>query len=216
MENKHQVLLFDRLQENYADILAEWSVLDPMELIEKAEEIYATGLVKEHLLHYVDEDQSKWFLRFQNPLEIVRDKWIEENGMGRVHDEDFSHAVWMVVDCQDTEGLYALSSDADPAPGRDEPVTVREFIEKHPNVSFGMMTPGGFVYLTPEKAKLLLAGQSVKGHPGSPEYAVEITAEELLNQEVIEANFSGDVWHMLSDVIREQKSTSLEQEVAMC
>lgn len=216
MENKHQVLLFDRLQENYAGFLAEWSAMAPAELIEKSEQIYATGLVKDHLLHYVDEDQTKWFLRFQNPLEIVRDKWIEENGMGRVHDEDFSHAVWMVTDCQDTEGLYALSSDAEPTPGRDEPITVRDFIERHPNVPFGMMTPGGLVYLTPEKAKLLLVGQSVKGHPGEIKYAIEITAEELLNQEVIEANFSCDEWHILSDVICEQESPSLEQEVTMC
>jgi len=216
MENKHQVLIFDRLRENYADFVAEWSSMSASELVERAEEIYATRLVKEHLIHYVNEDQAKWFLRFQNPLEVVRDKWIEENGMGMVHDEDFSHAVWTVMDCQDTESFYALMPDAEPTSGRDEPVTVREFIERHPNVSFGMMTPGGFVYLTPEKAKLLLAGQSVKGHPGNPEYAVEISAEELLNQEVIQANFSDDAWHMLSDVIREQKPPSLEQEVAMC
>jgi len=93
---------------------------------------------------------------------------------------------------------------------------VREFIERHPNAAFDMMTPYGFVYLTPEKAKLLLSGQNVKGHPGDIEYAMEITSEELLNQEVIRANFSGDVWHMLSGEIREQAPPSLEQGVTMC
>ncbi len=217
MENKHQVLLFDRLQENYADFLAEWSALDPVELIEKSEQIYATRLVKERLLRYVDEDQAEWFLRFQNPLEIVRDKWIEENGMEMVHDEDFSHAVWSVMDCQDTGSLYAPAPGVQPAPDRDEPVTVREFFERHPNVSFEMMTPCGFVSLKPEKAKLLLSGQSVKGHPGYIEYAMEITADELLSQEVIRANFSDDVWHMLSAEIREmnQEPLTLEQEVTM-
>ncbi len=216
MENKHKALLFDRLGENYTDFVAEWSSLFISELIERAEEIYATRLVKEHLMRNVDEDQAKWFLRFQNPLEIVRDKWIEENGMERVHDEDFSHAVWFVMDCQDTESLYALMSDAEPASDRDEPVTVREFIERHPNAAFDMMTPYGFVYLTPEKAKLLLSGQNVKGHPGKIEYAMEITSDELLNQEVVRANFSGDAWHMLSDVIREQEPSSQEQGVTMC
>lgn len=216
MENKHQVLLFDRLRENYADFVAEWSSVSASELIEKAEEIYATRLVKEHLMRHVDEEQAKWFLRFQNPLEIVRDKWIEENGMERVHDEDFSHAVWSIMDYQDTESFYALAPDAEPTPGRDEPVTVREFIERHPNVSFDMMTPYGFVYLTPEKAKLLLSGQNVKGHPGEIEYAMEITSDELLNQEVISANFNGDVWHLLSDEIREQTLPSPEQGVTMC
>ena len=218
MENKHQVLLFDRLRGNYADFVTEWSTMPPFELIKKAEKIYATRLVMEHLMRHVDEQQAEWFLRFQNPLEIVRDKWIEENGMEMVHDEDFSHAVWTVMDCQDTESLYALVSGAEPAPGRDDPVTVREFIERHPNVSFDMMTPGGFVYLTSEKAKLLLSGQSVKGHPGDIEYAMEISADELLNQEVIHANFNGDVWHMLSDDIREmeQEPPSLGQGVTMC
>jgi len=216
MENKHQVSLFDRLRENYADFIAEWSSMSASELIEKAEEIYATRLVKEHLMRYVDEEQAKWFLRFQNPLEIVRDKWIEENGMEIVHDEDFSHAVWTVMDCQDTESYYVLAPDAEPTPCRDESVTIREFIERHPNVPFDMMTPYGFVYLTPEKAKLLLSDQNVKGHPSEIEYAMEITSDELLNQEVIRANFDGDVWHMLSGEIQEQVPPSLEQGVTMC
>lgn len=218
MENKYQVLLFDRLEKNYADFVTGWSALTPSELIEKSEEIYAAQMVKKHLMGNVDEQQAEWFLRFENPLEIMRDKWIEENGIEMVHDEDFTHAVWAVMDCQDTEGLYALAPGVEPTLGRDDPVTVRKFIERHPGVSFDMMTPGGFVYLTPEKAKLLLAGQNVSGHPGDPEYAMEITAEELLNQEVIHANFSDDAWHLLSDDIREiqQELPSMEQGVTMC
>ena len=218
MENKHQVLLSDRLEKNYTDFTDEWLALTPFELIEKAEEICATQLVKEHLLYTMNQDKAEWFLRFQNPLEIVRDKWMEENGIGTVHDEDISHAVWTVIDCQDTESFYDLAPDADPTPDRDVPVTVREFIERHPNVSFEMMTPCGFVSLKPEKVKLLLSGQSVKGHPGYIEYAMEITADELLSQEVIRANFSDGVWHMLSAEIREMKQEpmTLEQEVTMC
>lgn len=99
MENKYQVLLFDRLQENYANFVSSLSSSD---MIEKAEEIYAAQMVKEHLMGSVDEQQAEWLLRFENPLEIMRDKWIEENGMEMVHDEDFSHALWAVMDCQDT------------------------------------------------------------------------------------------------------------------
>jgi len=122
------------------------------------------------------------------------------------------------MDCQDTESLYALMEDVESTPGRDEPVTVREFIERHPNVPFDMMTPGGFVYLTPEKAKLLLSGQNVKGHPGEIEYAMEITSDELLNQEIIRANFSGNTWKILSSEIQrmEQEAPTLEQGVTMC
>ena len=44
MENKHQVLLFDRLQKNHSDFVSGWSALTPSKLIEKAEEIYATRM----------------------------------------------------------------------------------------------------------------------------------------------------------------------------
>ncbi len=218
MENKYQVLLFDKLQENYDGFLADWSALTPEELIQKSEQIYAAKLVKARLLRYVKEDQAKWFLRFQNPLEIVRDKWIEENGMEKVHDEDLSHAVWAVMDCQDTESFYTLMANADPLLDQDEPVTVKEFIERHPNVPFDMMTSYGFVYLTAEEAQLLLSGQNVKGHPVEIEYAIEITSDELLNQEIIRANFSDNIWRIVSDEIRrmEQEAPALEQGVTMC
>lgn len=217
MENKNQVLLFYRLEKNYTAFVTEWLSLSPSELIKKAEEISATQLAKKKFLHSVNEEKSAWFLRFDNPLEILRDKWIEENGMEMVHDEDFSHAIWAVMDCQDTESLYALAKGVEPSPDRDKPVTVREFLEKHHGVAFEMMTPGGYVYLTPEKAQLLLDGQSVNGHPGNPEYAVELPAEELLDQEIVNANFSDDAWHLLSDYIHEmdQEQTPIEG-VTLC
>ena len=74
--------------------------------------------------------------------------------------------------------------------------------------SQNMMTPGGFVCLTPEKAALLLSGQSVKGHPGEIEYAMEIPAEELLNQEVLNAGFCDRSWHILSDDVHGQQRHS--------
>ena len=40
-------------------------------------------------------------------------------------------------------------------------MNVRDFIRKYPDCSFDMMTPGGFVYLTAEQAKELLAGKDV-------------------------------------------------------
>lgn len=38
-------------------------------------------------------------------------------------------------------------------------MTVREFIIKYPEDTFDMMTPGGFVFLTPEQTKSLLTGR---------------------------------------------------------
>lgn len=217
MKNKNQVQLFYRLEKNYSAFVSEWLSLSPSELIEKAEEMSATQLVKKNLLKNVTEEKAAWLLRYENPLEILRNKWIEEHGMEKAHDDDLSHAIWAVMDNQDTESLYALAKGVEPSPDRDKPVTVREFLEKHHSVAFDMMTPDGYVFLTPETAQQLLSGQNVKGHPGSPEYAMELPAEELLNQEIVKANYCDGAWHLLSDYIHEmdQEQTPMEG-VTLC
>lgn len=89
---------------------------------------------------------------------------------------------------------------------------VQEMLIKYPQASFDMMTPGGFVFLTPEAARELLSGKSVIGHPGVSESARVVTADELLNQEVFSSEYSNNVWHMLSDFPQmEQDSASPEQ-----
>lgn len=52
-------------------------------------------------------------------------------------------------------------------------MTVREFIEKHPDATMNLITPGGYVTLTPVTAAELLQGISVDGHPGANEYFVK-------------------------------------------
>jgi hypothetical protein len=83
-------------------------------------------------------------------------------------------------------------------------MTVKDLITQNPDASFDMMTPGGFVYLTPETAQALLNGESTLGHPGDPEMAMEVSAEELLPQIVDNANFSNGVWRLLTDYSQEQ------------
>ncbi|MFR4783813.1 MAG: hypothetical protein ACLUAR_13750 [Pilosibacter sp.] len=43
---------------------------------------------------------------------------------------------------------------------------VKDFLKKYPNDNFQMMTPGGYVDLSPQRAKELLAGNPVAAHPG--------------------------------------------------
>ena len=94
---------------------------------------------------------------------------------------------------------------------------VQEMLIKYPQASFDMMTPGGFVFLTPEAAKELLSGKSVTGHPGVSEPSRVVTADELLNQEVVSSEYSNNVWHILSDFPQmEQESSPPEQGVKLC
>ncbi len=94
---------------------------------------------------------------------------------------------------------------------------VQQMLIKYPQASFDMMTPGGYVFLTPEAAKELLSGKSVIGHPGVLESARVVAADELLNQEVISSNYSDNVWHILSNFPQmEQDSAPPEQGVKLC
>ena len=84
-------------------------------------------------------------------------------------------------------------------------MNVRDFIRKYRGCSFDMMTPGGFVYLTAEQAKELLAGKDVKANPGDPEYAMPLDAELLLSERVLTANWEKDVCHMMTDYMKESE-----------
>lgn len=101
--------LLEKLEANYISFMKEWMKLEPLQLIEKAEEIVATKLVYEELKNGgYDAEHLEYLLRFKNPLEVVRDKWIEENGSEMVHDEDMHHALWSIADKQDAEQSYEL------------------------------------------------------------------------------------------------------------
>jgi len=102
--------LSEKLEANYISFMKEWVKLEPLQLIEKAEEIAATKLVFEELKNGgYDVEHLEYLLHFRNPLEVVRDKWIEENGSEMVHDEDMTHALWSIADKQDAEQDYELN-----------------------------------------------------------------------------------------------------------
>lgn len=97
--------LQQRLDENYNAFVQGWLSLDASTLIEKAEEIAATKTVYKTLRtgHFRD---MEYLLRFRNPLEVVRDQWMEEESCAP--DEDMEHVLWSVSDCGDAEQNYDL------------------------------------------------------------------------------------------------------------
>jgi hypothetical protein len=113
--NETERELSEKLEANYISFMREWMRLEPIQLIEKAEEIAATKLVYEELKGGgYSTDHLEYLLRFKNPLEVVRDKWIEENGSDMVHDDELSHALWSIADTQDAEQDYELDEDFRP------------------------------------------------------------------------------------------------------
>lgn len=85
-------------------------------------------------------------------------------------------------------------------------MNVREFIEKYPDATMNLMTPGGYVTITPEIAAGLLRGEGVDSHPGANEYWTKITAEELLPQEIVQCKEHPEIptcFYMLTGYVQE-------------
>lgn len=218
MTDKEMIdILRKKLDRNMTMYQKEWQQKPASELVEMASEIAAVQFVYKELSgSNYSAEYMEYLLRFENPLEVVTDQWISEQTVD--FSEELTHALWTLWDKGESESEYTLDPEYAPVSAEEVRITVREFIEAHPNAAFDMMTPGGYVYLTPETAQLLLAGQSVKGNPGSSEFARDVPAEELLDQEICTADFSKGAWRVLSDHNPEprQEQAPFDQGVTMC
>ena len=216
-EQEMMTLLRKKLDRGMAQYQKEWQQKPASELVELASEIAAVQFVYQELSDgSYSAEYMEYLLRFENPLEVVADQWISEQTVD--FSEELTHALWTLWDKGESESEYTLDPDYAPVSAEEVRITLREFIEAHPNASFDMMTPGGYVYLTPETAQLLLAGHNVKGNPGSAEFARDVPAEELLEQEICTADFSKGAWRILSDHNPEPRLEQgpFEQGVTMC
>ena len=216
-EQEMMTLLRKKLDRGMAQYQKEWQQKPASELVELASEIAAVQFVYQELSDgSYSAEYMEYLLRFENQLEVVADQWISEQTVD--FSEELTHALWTLWDKGESESEYTLDPDYAPVSAEEVRITLREFIEAHPNASFDMMTPGGYVYLTPETAQLLLAGHNVKGNPGSAEFARDVPAEELLEQEICTADFSKGAWRVLSDHNPEPRLEQgpFEQGVTMC
>lgn len=99
--------LQEKLDANYNAFVQEWRKLDAPTLIEKAEEIAATKLVYSELRDGgYNIDDLEYLLRFQNPLEVVRDQWLDEQRYAP--DDEMDHALWTIADRGEAEQDYDL------------------------------------------------------------------------------------------------------------
>lgn len=170
-----------KLSESYERMMKLWMTLTPDRLVAASAEIAAASFIHDSLVDAVTESDAKFLLGYDDPLTVVWKKWREENSAMMAHDDGLIHCV------------VSLSREQ---PDEGEPVTVREFLIQHPDDAFLMMTPGGFVNLTAEQAKALLAGASVSGNPGCRGCDMEVTADELLPQRVGSRRLERGVWFL--------------------
>ena len=65
-----------------------------------------------------------------------------------------------------------------------QPQTVEELLKSYPNDYFQLMTPCGFVDLTPSETEKLLRGEATMAHPGVSGCQMPVEAQEILEMEV--------------------------------
>lgn len=98
--------LFERLNENLAEFRAKWAAMSSDTLIDSSREITAIKDAHYYLTesHGFGSEEADYLLLFQNPLQVVADKWLE-----RTEDlSDFSFALNEVFDKQDALRDYGL------------------------------------------------------------------------------------------------------------
>ncbi len=101
--------LMDRLTENYADYRAGLLLKDRQELIDGAGKIAGVADVFHHLTErrYTEEELT-YLLQFQNPLDVVADRWTSEDFLLDALDA----VVKDIVDKADDLTIYPLAADA--------------------------------------------------------------------------------------------------------
>jgi hypothetical protein len=111
--------LFMKIESDYQQMEAGWRRQTKGELFYKAWEIVATNLAYNQLIRdagYSDQD-LEYLLRFENPLEVTRDKVIEEFFRPDVS-EEMKHILMTLRTTGDAERAYALDTEYVPEQGQ--------------------------------------------------------------------------------------------------
>lgn len=200
MEFKSSLEKLDHeISKSFARLARGWMAGTPGEMLDGAERIAAARLVAEHLVSSITETDAAFLLTLADPLEAMTDKLTARR---RFQPENHHE-----LDCCITSLSAAHIEEGEPGV-----VTVREFLTQHPGASFEMMTPGGFISLNVEQARGMLAGGSTVGHPGDPEYAMTVSAEELLPQQIQDMNLTHGVWNLLTYCPKQEQDMSMEMQ----
>ena len=95
MSSELKDALKKRLDENYAAFIKSLQGKTASELIAMAPEITAAQQLHEELPGACNDDDARFLLRFDDPLEIVRGCW-ESEITGYDHSEEIGHTLWWI------------------------------------------------------------------------------------------------------------------------
>ena len=67
--------------------------------------------MENELPQQISDEQAEYLLQFKNPLEVVSDGWLSENGSDvSVIDEALDHVLWRLIDTGDAEEMYEMET----------------------------------------------------------------------------------------------------------
>lgn len=83
-----------RISTDYERRVMQWMAADPSQLIDAAEEITAARLIRDNIEDAINEEDARFLLGLDEPLDELADRWIAENGLDASHGEELLHCVW--------------------------------------------------------------------------------------------------------------------------
>jgi len=180
-----------------------------LKLIQAADEISAMMTCHSELMAFGENLSRKkmiFLLQQEKPLELLSEAWMEHQTVDV--GETFQSLLTGLYDetrqTQVRDMVYAI-----------QPKTIEELLTSYPDDYFQLMTPCGFVDLTPSETEKLLHGEATMAHPGVSGCQMPVEAQELLEMEVLSLKRDEHgCWYALTDH-PQQKMEQAPQEPQM-
>lgn len=202
-------LLFQKTENEMAGYMNRLDQLSRDELIQAADEISAMMTCHSELMAFGENLSRKkmiFLLQQEKPLELLSEAWMEHQTVDV--GETFQSLLTGLYDetrqTQVRDMVYAI-----------QPKTIEELLTSYPDDYFQLMTPCGFVDLTPSETEKLLHGEATMAHPGVSGCQMPVEAQELLEMEVLSLKRDEHgCWYALTDH-PQQKMEQAPQEPQM-
>ena len=201
-------LLYQKNENEMAGYMKRLDRLSRDELIQAADEISAMMTCHSELMAFgegLPREEMIFLLRQEKPLEILSEAWLEHQ----------------TVDVGETfqSLLTGLYDEAQQQACTDDVMkhqTVEELLRSYPNDLFQLMTPCGFVDLTPSETEKLLRGEATMAHPGVSGYQMPVEAQEILEMEVLSLKRDEHGrWYALTDHQQQMEQALHEPKMTM-
>ena len=199
--------LFNKTENEMAGYMKRLDQLSRDELIQAADEISAMMTCHSELLVFREDLPRKemiFLLQQDKPLELLSEAWMEHQNV------DVGETFQSLL-----TGLYGEAQQQACTDDVMKHQTVEELLTSYPDDYFQLMTPCGFVDLTPSETEKLLRGEATMAHPGVSGCKMPVEAQEILEMEVrsLKRDEHG-CWYALTDH-PQQKMAQASQEPQM-